>query len=278
MDKKTFANLEVLNFYKSLPFNRRSTLEEEIKAIRERRIDGLYPGLPELLGPNVSVLEVGCGVGWLSNSINFLYNAPAVGIDFNPVAISIAQEVAKAMELTTKFFVEDLFLYKPPSPFDVVISFGVLHHTNNCEFAVRRLCEKFVHSGGYVMIGLYHKYGRQPFLDHFNEMKKRSATEKEMFARYRQLQSYIKDETLLLSWFRDQVLNPHESQHTLEDMLPILEESGMELVSTSINNFQPIRSLEDLIREEKKYTLISKERLKNNQYFPGFFVFLALKK
>jgi 2-polyprenyl-3-methyl-5-hydroxy-6-metoxy-1,4-benzoquinol methylase len=277
MNKETFANPEVLSFYKLLPFNRKKGLEEEIKAVRKRGIDGLYPGLPTLMGKNISFLEVGCGIGWLSNSINFLYNAPVVGIDFNPNAISIAQEVAETMGLTTEFFVEDLFLYEPISLFDVVISFGVLHHTNNCKFAVQRLCNKFVRSGGYVMIGLYHKYGRQPFLDHFNEMKKQGATQEEMFVRYRQLQSYLKDEIQLLSWFKDQVLNPHETQHTLEEMLPILEESGMELVSTSINKFQPIRSFEDLIRQEKGYEQIAEERLKNNIYFPGFFVFLARK-
>ena len=169
MNKKTFGNLDVLNFYKLLPFNRKSTLKEEIKAVRERRIDALYPGLSELLFQNARVLEVGCGVGWLSNSINYLYrNVSVLGIDFNPIAIGIAQEVAKEMELTARFLEEDLFLYKPHSPFDIVISFGVLHHTNNCAFALRRICDEFVRPGGHVMIGLYHKYGRQPFLEYFN--------------------------------------------------------------------------------------------------------------
>jgi len=277
MEKETFANFDVLNFYKLLPFNRKNALDEEINAIRKRQPADLYPGLPELLGPNVSVLEIGCGTGWLSNSISFLYGASVVGIDFNPVAINIAQEVAKAMKLKTQFKVEDLFLYDPQTPFDMVISFGVLHHTNNCKLAIKRLCEKFTRSGGHVMIGLYHKYGRQPFLDHFKEMKKRGATEEEMLARYKVLQSHIKDETQLISWFRDQVLNPHETQHTLAEMILILQEANMELISTSINQFRPINSIEDLIKEEKKYRDLAIQRLQNNQYFPGFFIFLAQK-
>ncbi|MDD5136440.1 MAG: class I SAM-dependent methyltransferase [Candidatus Omnitrophica bacterium] len=274
---KTYANYDVLDFYKSLPFNTRSSLSEEITAVRKRRPEQLYPGLQELLGPDISVLEVGCGTGWLSNSISFLYNSSVLGIDFNPVAIKIAQEVADAMKIKTQFRVEDLFLYEPGKLFDLVISFGVLHHTDDCKFAVKRLFEKFVRPGGHVIIGLYHKYGRQPFLDHFSEMKNRGVPEKEMLARFRALQSNIKDETQLVSWFRDQVLHPHETQHTLEEMLPILKEANMELVSTSINQFKPISSTEDLIGKEKEYSGIARKHLENNRYFPGFFVFLARK-
>ena len=35
--------------------------------------------------------------------------------------------------------------------------------------------------------------------------------------------------------------------------MPILNETGMKLVSTSINRFQPIESLPALFAEEKKY-------------------------
>ena len=145
MVRKTFANREVLDFYKTLPFNAKGMLKEEIKAIRERDVTALYPGLDELLsslghsgnlGLNKSVLDVGCGTGWLSNFISFRYNLHVVGIDFNPIAIGIAKEVAKAMGLTTKFLVKDLFLYQPRFSFDLVLSFGVVHHTNKCKFAV----------------------------------------------------------------------------------------------------------------------------------------------
>ncbi len=275
MEKRTFANLSVLDFYKSLPFNYKGSLEQEIDTIRNGRVEMLYPGLSQLLSQEVSVLEVGCGIGWLSNSINYLYNSPVVGIDFNPVAIERACQVARIMKLKTKFLVEDLFLYEPEILFHIVISFGVLHHTDNCAVAVRRLCERFVCPGGYVIIGLYHKYGRQPFLDYFNKMKERGVTEEEMFAKYSILHSQIKDKTQLISWFRDQVFNPHETQHTLAEMLSILQEADMELVSTSINHFQPIKSNKNLIEEEYKYRDIAIERLKGNQYFPGFFVFIA---
>lgn len=276
MESQTFANPEVLEFYKSLPFNYQDSVENQVKAIRTRDSVSAYPVLPPLLGKGISVLEVGCGTGWLSNAISFYYKSSVLGLDFNSVAIARAREVAQAMKLTTTFEVADLFVYQPKTLFDVVISLGVLHHTDNCQAAVRRLCLDFVRLGGHIMIGLYHKYGRQPFLDHFQEMKERGATEKEMLARYRKLHP-LKDETHLMSWFRDQVLHPHETQHTLAEMLPILQESGMELVSTSINRFQPINSVEELLEEEMTYRDIAMQRLQENKYFPGFFVFLARK-
>ena len=277
MDKKTYANMDVLNFYKSLPFNYRSSVEDEVRSILDKRPEDLYPGLSKLLDENTSVLEIGCGVGWLSNSINYIYKSSVLGIDFNPVAIARAGEVAKSMGLKTEFLTEDLFLFEPKKPFDIVISFGVLHHTDNCKEAIRIICDKFVRDGGHIVIGLYHKYGRQPFLDHFAAMKKYGASEKVMFERYRKLHPYVKDETQLMSWFRDQVLHPHETQHTLEEMLPILEGAGMSLRATSINKFQPVKSIRALIEEEKKYEEIAIQRLKNDQYFPGFFIFVAQK-
>jgi len=278
MARDSYANSEVLDFYKALPFNQKSSLEEEIAVIRNRTPQDLYPGLARLLSPKASVLEVGSGVGWLSNSINFLYKSPVLGIDFNPVAVGFAQEVAKRMGLRTRFEVQDLFVFEPSEPFDVVLSFGVLHHTDNCGAAVARLCEKFVKPGGQVMIGLYHKYGRRPFLDYFDEMKKSGATQEQMVTRYRTMMPYLKDETHLLSWFRDQVMHPHETQHTLKEILPILESSGMEFISTSINHFQPFRSLSKLLAREEEYEVIARDNLKNNKYFPGFFIFIAKKK
>ena len=43
--------------------------------------------------------------------------------------------------------------------FDVIISNGVLHHTENPKLAFIELT-KYLKKGGYIVIGLYHRYGR----------------------------------------------------------------------------------------------------------------------
>jgi SAM-dependent methyltransferase len=272
----TFANTDVLAFYKTLPFNFRESVVSSAEAIRSQDPRLAYPVLRALLHSKARVLDVGCGAGWFANSISHHCGCPVTGIDFNPVAVERATQVAQALGLSTEFQVADLFVYAPPEPVDLVVSLGVLHHTDNCAAAVRRVCE-FVKPRGHVFIGLYHKCGRQPFLNHFRDMQKQGASEEAMLARYKELHSGLHDDTLLLSWFRDQVLHPRETQHTLEEMLPVISEAGMKLVSTSLNRFAAITSLEELYADEKKQREIAEQRLTQNQYFTGFFVFLARK-
>lgn len=273
----TFANPDVLAFYKELPFNLRDSAADHAAQIRRENAAESYPPLPPLLTKATTVLDVGCGPGWLANTIAFHYGCRVQAVDFNPVAIERARAVAAALGVKVSFAVADLFLHEI-APVDVVVSVGVLHHTDDCVAAVRRVCTAFVKPGGHALIGLYHAYGRRPFLDHFRAMQAKGASEAEMLARYRSLHSWLKDETHLISWFRDQVLHPRETQHTLEEMVPVLEESGMRLVSTSINKFQPFKDARELYTLEPGYADLAAERLKQGKYFPGFFVMLAKKE
>lgn len=277
MQQASHANPAVLEFYKSLPFNERGSAADHAPAIAARDAVAAYPVLVPLLRPQARVLEVGCGTGWFSNSIGLHYRASVLGIDFNPVAVARAREVAEILRVAVEFREADLFRFVPEAPFDVVVSLGVLHHTDDCIAAVRRLYRRFVRPGGHVLIGLYHSYGRAPFLAHFREMKQRGASEAEMLARYRQLDSRLDDDTHALSWFRDQVLHPHETQHSLAEMLPVMAAGGMTLIATSINRFAPIESVDALLAEEKTYRGRAEAYLREDRYFPGFFLFLARK-
>lgn len=216
--------------------------------------------------------------GWLSNSISHYYPETRVtAVDFNIKAIDRATLISTGLQTSTVFEEADLFLYEPAHSFDVVISMGVLHHTDNCLAAVHLLADRFVDQGGHLFVGLYHKYGRQPFLNHFQAMKDRGASDDEMFAQYKKLHSGLTDDTHLMSWYRDQVQHPHETQHTLTEMLPVLEDCRMQLVSTSINRFAEIQSLADVLEEEHHYTEVGEKWLAQGKYFPGFFAFLACK-
>ena len=154
-----------------------------------------------------------------------------------------------------------------------MISLGVLHHTDNCAEAIRRCLTHFTAPGGHFLVGLYHKFGRRPFLDHFAKLKARGAGEGELLAEYRRLHP-LEDETHLRSWFRDQVLHPHETQHTLREVVEIAGECGAELVATSINRFAPVDDLDAVLALEPEYEALGAKRLKAGQYFPGFFVAL----
>jgi SAM-dependent methyltransferase len=272
-----FSNKDVLDFYRKLPFNLSNSIYDDVTGIKNGEIE-IYPQLSEIISKNTSILEVGCGTGWLSNTLAFRYKCPVTAIDLNPIAIRRAKKVAQRLKILTHFEEKDLFLYEPEKKFDVVVSFGVLHHTDNCLLAIERICSRFLKDNGCIMMGLYHKYGRKPFLEHFFNMKKNRASNKEMYNEFLRLHGDMDDKIRLRSWFRDQVLIPHETQHTLSEIMPILNKANMKLLSTSLNRFKPIVDIDDVLSGEREWEETAKDKLNKGYYFPGFFTFLAQKE
>ena len=268
----------VLDFYRTLAFNRHSSAHQQIQALRAHDPVQAYPVLQPLLRKGLRVLEVGSGTGWLSNGMSHHHQVAATGIDMNPDAVSFSRQVAQQMGVPTQFECADLFSWQPKNPFPLVVSLGVLHHTHNCLAAVRRLCSYLLAPGGHALFGLYHLHGRRPFLDYFSKLQRSGATEAAMLARYRELHELIADDTHALSWFRDQVLHPHETQHTLREMAAPLAQAGCEVISTSINGFEPLPDgLTPIYDQEPSLEMLARERLRENRYYPGFFLFLVRK-
>ncbi|MBI4596946.1 MAG: class I SAM-dependent methyltransferase [Candidatus Omnitrophica bacterium] len=288
----------VAQFYRALPFNYEETVEQTCQTITERnQVAEAYPPLHALLQRlrGASILDVGCGAGWFVNTVASHYKARVCGVDLCEPALTRASDVAEALGLAgrVQLACADLFALDPAAvfgqaAFDVINSLGVLHHTHDCRAAAARVLQ-WVAPGGWVHLGLYHRYGRQPFLDLFEPARQalraaasdaqRSAIEEEAFARYRRLHGAFTSETLLRSWFRDQVLHPHESQHTFEEVHGWLADAGFSCRATSLNRFQPTTDWRAVIEEEQTLSDVSYQRnVKQHQYFPGFFVVLAQRQ
>ena len=232
----------VLNFYRELPFNYYSNaIDTAQQLMRSNRIKG-YPPLHEHLermGSN-HIIDVGCGTGWFVNSSTFFYDARARGIDLNKLVLKQARSVARLMgSREADFYDASVFDYKPGTTFDVVNSLGVLHHTPDCHGAIRRVLD-WVAPDGFLHLGLYHSYGRRPFLQHFDKLREAGASEQELYEEFAALNPEITDATHMLSWFRDQVLHPHETQHSYEEIEALLNEEGFVVERTSINGFTPM--------------------------------------
>ena len=267
---------DVREFYNASPFNMGASAADHAARLAKHDPLQTYPPLVQILQPGMRVLEVGCGVGWLSNSAALHHGCDVVGIDFSTPAVARAREISRELGTKASFEVADLFQWQAPTPFDAVVSVGVLMHTRDCIGALRRLSQDFVKPGGYLFIGLYHSFGRKAFLDHFAKLRAQGLSEDELFREYSHLHP-LEDGVLLRSWFRDQVLVPHETQHSLAELAPVLAEESLELVSTSLNRFERFSALEELFSIEREYEALGYERLKAGRYFPGFFVFLARK-
>jgi len=274
----SFKNNDVLLFYEKLPFNIYGDIDSATEQIKKSDPLTVYPELGKIFDKydKVKIIDFGCGGGWLVNSIAYHHGkrSQVTGVDFNPVALEYANKIKNKLNLNSNFIKSDLFGFNNKERYDVIISLGVLHHTNNCHEAIKHIC-KFGDKNSFIFLGLYHKYGREPFLNHFKNMKNKS--EQFKFNEYKKLHKNITDEKKIYSWFRDQVLHPHETQHTFEEISKILIELGYTISSTSINKFEKFKNLKDIFSLEKNLVEYSLNKIKNNVYFPGFFITIAKK-
>lgn len=270
----------VSHFYQELPFNHYSnSIDTAAKLYRKNPIKE-YPYLNRYLKnlKEGSVLDVGCGSGWFVNSCAHYYKIDVTGVDANPMALKQAKSVARLFALPHKvsFVQSNLFDFNPGKQFDLVNSLGVFHHTNDCHGAIRKAMQ-WVKPGGYFHLGLYHLYGRLPFLEHFTQMRASGSTDDKLYTEFARLNPNITDQTHMNSWFRDQVLHPHETQHTYEEIAPLVLERGFEIEATSIDRYKPFPSIKRIAKLEKKLANDSKAALKSGRYYPGFFTIWARK-
>ncbi|MCS7082982.1 MAG: class I SAM-dependent methyltransferase [Bacteroidota bacterium] len=107
------------------------------------------------------VLEIGCGIG--TDSINFArHGAQVTAVELSEKSLEIAQVRAKIYGLEDRIrFVwanaEELSQYLPPEPFDLIYSFGVIHHTPHPERVLEQL-NFYCHSDTVIKIMLYNRY------------------------------------------------------------------------------------------------------------------------
>ncbi len=266
---------KVLNFYQEMPFNIYGDLKIATEKIKKNKLKLIYPELDKIIKNHKinNFIDIGCGGGWLVNTIAFNNSFKSFGLDFNPVALNYAKEVNKNLLLKSQFLQGNILEFQTSLKFDLITSLGVLHHTNDCISALKKVC-KFGSKNSYIFLGLYHKYGRKPFLDFVKKIKKLNKSE--MFEKYKELHK-LSDKAHLMSWFRDQVLHPHETQHTYNEITPILRQCGYEIISTSINNFDKINSDEEIINSEKGLYGYGLKKMEEKKYFPGFFIIVGKK-
>ena len=85
-----------------------------------------------------------------------------------------------------------------------------------------------VETRGTIYIGLYHTHGRKPFKLFLKNLQNQGYSEERLLEEYAKIHTNLKDDIHIKSWFRDQVLHPHETLHTLEEIIPILDSEGFE--------------------------------------------------
>jgi SAM-dependent methyltransferase len=169
------------------------------------------------------ILECGCGTGQLTNFLSVAMRT-VIGTDICFNSLKMAQEFKNNNGLERAHFYQ-MNLFRPcfkPQSFDLVISNGVLHHTSDPFLAFKSI-SALVRPQGYVLIGLYHKYGR--IITDLRRLVFKMAKDKFKFLDRRAVDEDI-SRAKRDSWFMDQYKNPHESKHTVGEVLHWLDKTG----------------------------------------------------
>jgi ubiquinone/menaquinone biosynthesis C-methylase UbiE len=106
------------------------------------------------------VLEIGCGIG--TDTMNFARaGAEVTAVDFSDKSLEIARQRAGVYGLSNiRFYhgnAEDLSSFLPVEPYDLIYSFGVIHHTPHPERIIQEL-HRYCHSHTLVKVMVYHRY------------------------------------------------------------------------------------------------------------------------
>lgn len=217
----------VKSFYEENPFPSYEGLEEFGELVSKGGQNPFSAQLLKAIGYNKTVLECGCGTGQLSQYLQ-LNNNHVLGIDMSLGSLSLAVEHKMRNSLTRSSFCQmNIFdLAIQDNTFDVVISHGVLHHTFDARRAFAQIVRK-VKPGGIVMVGLYNSYARVmtwlrskvihvlgPKIDYVVRNRIRDARKADI-------------------WIKDQYFNPHETWHSIDEVMGWFEENGVSYLNCS---------------------------------------------
>lgn len=217
----------IKRFYEEYPFPSYEGLEDFGQLVQKGSKNPFSAQLLKAIGYNKTVLECGCGTGQLSHYLQ-LNNNHVLGIDMSLSSLGLAIQHKLRNGLSRSCFAQmNIFnLAIKDNSFDVVISHGVLHHTFDARRAFAQIVRK-AKPGGIVMVGLYNYYARVPT---YLRSKVIGLTGGKLDYVVR---NRIHDARKADVWIKDQYYNPHETWHSIDEVLGWFEENGIEYLNTS---------------------------------------------
>ena len=268
-------------FYEQNPFPNYDDFDN-IGSLIDKARKGLFAALlDEQIPFGARILECGCGTGQLTNFLS-IANRVVIGTDICRNSLMMAQEFKNVNNLDRAHFYQ-MNLFRPcfrPQSFDLVISNGVLHHTSD-PFLGFKSISALVKPGGYILVGLYHKYGR--IMTNLRQSVFGISGNRLKFLDPRAIHKDISP-AKRNSWFMDQYKNPHESKHTVGEVLRWLEETGFAFIHSLPKTvpFEGIDSTERLFDPDRlggrfERFIVNLGMIFSGHKEGGFFIIIAQK-
>ncbi len=223
---------KVVDFYSEAPFPNYEDNDDKSSIIKKGDNNYLAKQFKEYIGFNKDILEVGCGTGQLSLYFSIGNNNRVYALDPTIASIDLGKNFAKKNKIeNVKFVNADIFddIFNDEI-FDFIWTNGVLHHTKNPRLGFN-IISKYLKKNGYILVGLYNKYGRA-----------RTLFRRFLFKFFGKPIVMLLDPTLrkikkgnynqIKSWIRDQYEHPVESLHTLDEVLKWFDDNNIEFVNS----------------------------------------------
>ena len=223
---------KVIDFYNEAPFPNFEDNDDKSSINQKGDNNNLANKFKNFIGFNKDILEVGCGTGQLSIYFSIGNNNRVYALDPTLTSINLGKEFAKKNKIKNIKFVnadifDDIFNDKT---FDFIWTSGVLHHTKNPKLAFD-IISKYLKKNGYILVGLYNKYGRARTL--FRRILYKYFGQSILMLLDPTLRKIKKDnDNQIKAWIRDQYEHPIESLHTLDEVLKWFDDNNIEFINS----------------------------------------------
>lgn len=203
-------------FYEDNPFPGYEEVDSVSTLIQKAEASGYARILNDSIPFGRTVLEVGCGTGQLVNFLG-IANRRVLGVDFSFNSLNKAFKFKTKNALSNVNFIQmDIFkMALKEETFDFIICNGVLHHTSDASSAFNILC-RLLKKDGYILLGLYNRYGR------LIQDIRRIIFKVFRYRCFLKLDYVLRkpmDEGKKVIWLRDQYQHPHETKHSVDEVL-----------------------------------------------------------
>lgn len=257
---------KVKNFYNKTPF---PDYELDRFHSREDLALAAYPFakiLDRSIPKDASIIDVGTGTGQFSAFLS-LRRKCVWGIDFSESSLAKAERLKQKLGLDS-WHLKKVDLLDPKAiediqmKFDYVLCLGVLHHTGDAYEGFRNIL-KLLKPNGYIAVGLYNRYGRIP-------MKVRVVLAKTVLKNNTRAKNWfikmqigdVEDKERARGWWNDQYLHPHETTHTIGEVLKWFKKNN-------VTYYQTVPSCTPFDQSDPEITGVWNN---TNEVYPNFFL------